>query len=217
MQLFEKYRPATWDEVLGQDKIVKRLRKMSETCGLVGQVYWLSGKSGQGKTTIAKLIAAEVADPFNVQEFDGSKLTPAGVDEMERNMRLHGMPFTTGKTGRAYIINEAHRLRPDVITRLEVLCEPMPEHCVIIFTTTVEGQLEFFDKLDAKPFLSRCIKFSLAQRGICELFAQRVHEIATEEGLNGQPVSEYEKLAKRCRNNMREMLQAVQACEMLTE
>jgi DNA polymerase III gamma/tau subunit len=60
--LAERYRPATWDEVVGQEKVVARLRALSARGGLAGRAYWLSGQSGTGKTTIARLIAQEVAD-----------------------------------------------------------------------------------------------------------------------------------------------------------
>ena len=59
--LYEKYRPKTFAEVLGQDKIVKRLNILAQT-SLAGRAYWITGQSGTGKTTIAKIIAAQCAD-----------------------------------------------------------------------------------------------------------------------------------------------------------
>ena len=44
-----------------------------------GRAYWLSGQSGTGKTTIARLIGLDVADPFNVTELDAATLTLADV------------------------------------------------------------------------------------------------------------------------------------------
>jgi DNA-binding NtrC family response regulator len=52
MQLTEKYRPATWSDVVGQDKIVGRIRQLAQR-GLAGRAYWITGQSGTGKTTIA--------------------------------------------------------------------------------------------------------------------------------------------------------------------
>ena len=51
--------------------------------------------------------------------------------------------------------------------------------------------------------------------GLAEAFAQRAHEIADAEGLNGRPVSSYVNLAKRCKNNFRQMLQRIEAGQML--
>src|SRR5688572_26496950 len=73
--LADKYRPATWEEVVGQDKVVSRLRALAKRGGLAGRAYWLSGQSGTGKTTIARLIAAEVADRFLIEELDAAALT----------------------------------------------------------------------------------------------------------------------------------------------
>jgi DNA polymerase III gamma/tau subunit len=56
--LADKYRPSSWSEVVGQDKTVSRLQALAKRGGLAGRAYWLSGQSGTGKTTIARLIAA---------------------------------------------------------------------------------------------------------------------------------------------------------------
>src|SRR3954447_17285380 len=59
--LTEQYQPRTWADVVGQDKIVQRVQALAKR-GLAGRAYWISGQSGTGKTTIARLIAQEVAD-----------------------------------------------------------------------------------------------------------------------------------------------------------
>ena len=64
MQLHEQYRPTTWGGVVGQDEAVKRFRTIAKR-GVGGRAFWIAGPSGTGKTTIARLIAAEIADPFN--------------------------------------------------------------------------------------------------------------------------------------------------------
>ncbi len=60
MPLYEKYRPDTWAQVVAQDKAVNALQRLSERVGLGGKAYWITGASGTGKTTIARLIAAEI-------------------------------------------------------------------------------------------------------------------------------------------------------------
>ena len=52
MQLFEEYRPKNWDEVVGQDRVLEKIKVLFNR-GLSGRAYWLSGSSGTGKTTIA--------------------------------------------------------------------------------------------------------------------------------------------------------------------
>lgn len=81
--LYEQYRPQTWADVLGQDKVISKIDRLRAR-GLAGRAYWLSGQSGTGKTTIARLIAAEVAEDFNVEEVDATDLSAARVRELER-------------------------------------------------------------------------------------------------------------------------------------
>ena len=211
LPLFEKYRPAAWSDVVGQDKTIKKIKTLLAR-GIGGRAFWIAGQSGTGKTTIAKLIGAEVADVDFVEEIDATDLTPARLRKVEQTMSL----FSWGKGGRCYIVNEAHGLSRPAIRQLLVLLERLPSHCVMIFTTTIEGQeLLFEDKEDTSPLLSRCIKLDLARRNLCQGFAARAREIAEKEGLNGQPLAKYVRLVQDCKNNMRAVLQAIESGEML--
>jgi DNA polymerase III gamma/tau subunit len=60
--LADKWRPRSWVEVVGQDKVVATFRRIISRGEIGGRAYWFSGKSGTGKTTCAHLVAAEVAD-----------------------------------------------------------------------------------------------------------------------------------------------------------
>ena len=212
--LCEAYRPKTCGELIAQPGLVKKIDTLRKR-GLSGRGYWISGPSGGGKTTIARLIAREVADPFATYETDAGSVTTATVRDMAERFSRYGWGELGGH---AWIINEAHGLRKDTMRALLVLFDDLPQHVSIFFTTTEDGQAELFEgAIDAAPLLSRCTILALARRDVAGPFAERVRDIATAEGLNGKPLTAYVRLLKECRNNMRAALQAVEAGRMITE
>ena len=209
MELYEQYRPATLDEMVGQDKAVAILRSYEKRDSLGGRAYFITGQSGTGKTTLARIIADILADPLYVKETDAGRLTMRDIEEMKADSWYRPM---TDKAGRVYIFNEAHGLRKDVLRTLLVLMEDaqFKKYGTVVFTTTVDGQLTFEDsKDDAGPFLSRCTILPLARRDIAQPFAERARWIADQEGLNGRPVEDYVKLARKHGSNMRAMLEEI--------
>lgn len=213
MQLSEAYRPRTWSDVIGQDRIINRLVALSRK-GLGGRAYLLTGSSGTGKTTIARLIAGEVAPAYSTLEIDAGDVTAGLIDQLNTEWRRSRVMPERGKDGRALIVNECHGLNARQLRQLLVAIETLPEWVVVVFTTTADG-LDTLDGIDAAPFLSRCLRIDLSRRIGADVLARHVRGIAVTAGLDGQPIERYIRLAKECRNNVREMLNRVEAGEML--
>lgn len=205
--LYEQYRPKDLDDVVGQDDAIQRIRRIAER-GLVGRVFWITGPSGTGKTTIARIIADRVAGhDCAIEEIDAQDLNMETVRRWEDKCAFRPL---TGEAW-AFIVNEAHGLSAKVVSRLQTtLEEPGVQRCSTwCFTTTPRGEQKLFDGvMDTAPFLSRAVEISL-HRGEENIlaFARRVADIASRERLGNLTVVDAVALVKRHRCNMRSALQ----------
>lgn len=220
MMLYERVRPRAFEAVVGQDKAVALLRRMGDA-GHGGRAYWISGPTGVGKTTLARIVAASHCGESGVVELDSADDVDGGqLDNIDAALCFR--PLWVERERRCWIINEAHGLRPSAIRRLLGIIERMGRDadgrvCLIFTTTNVAEEGVFGNQIDAGPLLGRCTYVRLTNQGLAKAGASLVRRVAMEHGLDGQPESAYVKLMQECGNSIRKALVRVEEGYMLAK
>ncbi len=150
-----------------------------------------------------------MANDFDIIELDGDKCSVQAVRDIEKNI-LHGSLYGSW---RVWIINEAHAMTRQAVQAWLTLLEKIPAQRLFIFTTTEPIHDDLFGNF-SHPFASRCKVFTFTNQGLAQDMAQRARQIALAEDLDGQPEHKYYRLVQDCKNNMRQVLQRIEACEM---
>ncbi len=131
--LYRKYRPQNWEEVIGQEHVVKTLTNAIKL-DRVSHAYLFAGPRGTGKTTIARLLAKSLgASDLDLIEIDAA--SNRGIDEI-RELR-DGIKFapTAGKY-KVFIIDEVHQLTKEAFNALLKTLEEPPAHAIFVLATT---------------------------------------------------------------------------------
>jgi len=217
MNLHEQYRPRAWQDVIAQERAIDTINRL-RVRGLGGRAFWLSGRSGTGKTTIGRLIAQEVAgSSMGVEEVDATaSLTAAKLESIADRFDGRGL-----FGGHALLVNEAHGLRKDAVRFLLTWIERLPEHAVIVFTSSLpiedKKQTDLLSEIghETWPLLSRCTVIKMQERDTADAYAAHLKRIAERENLDGQPVERYKKLVNDCRGNLRRCLQEIEAGKLM--
>ena len=169
--LYRKYRPQTFDDVVGQQSVTETLKTQLRT-GRLSHAYLFTGTRGTGKTSCAKILAKAVncLDPqdgnpcnrcsacrsidsgacMDVLEIDAASNN--GVDNV-RALRDDAVYTPAEVRRRVYIIDEVHMLSTAAFNALLKILEEPPEHLLFILATTE------LHKVPA-TILSRCQRFS---------------------------------------------------------
>lgn len=168
--LYRKYRPNTFDSIIGQENVTKILKNQIKN-GKISHAYLFSGTRGTGKTSAAKVFARAInclnpqdGEPCNECSvckgiLDGSitdviEMDAASNNSVEniRQIRQEVVYATVDVKYRVYIIDEVHMLTTSAFNALLKTLEEPPENVVFILATTEQHKIPI-------TILSRCLKF----------------------------------------------------------
>ena len=218
--LARKYRPRNFDELIGQDALVRTL-KNAISSGRIAHAFMLTGVRGIGKTTTARIIAKAL----NYKGPDGKSGPTVGptddcplcqaitedrhpdVIEMDAashtgvdNMRdiLDGVRYAPVEARyKIYIIDEVHMLSPSAFNALLKTLEEPPEHVKFIFATTEIRKVPV-------TVLSRCQRFDL-RRVAFETLCKHYKDIGTKENVTAEDAA-IEMIARAADGSVRDGL-----------
>lgn len=208
-----KYRPRTFDDVLGQDHVVQTLRN-AITQDRIAQAYLFVGPRGTGKTSTARILAKALNCPggpsadfdpddpmckeigegnsLDVLEIDGASNN--GVDHVRDLRETVQFAPSSGKY-RIYYIDEVHMLSTAAFNALLKTLEEPPAHVKFIFATTEPQKI-------LPTIISRCQRFDL-RRIPTDIIADHLLHIAKLEGLQLNEAAAY-SIAKGSEGGMRD-------------
>ena len=223
--LYRKYRPQTFDDVVGQMSVTQTLKTQLQS-GRLSHAYLFTGSRGTGKTSSAKILAKAVncenpqdGNPCNrcksclaidagscmdVLEIDAASNN--GVDNV-RDLRDDAIYSPSQVKMRVYIIDEVHMLSISAFNALLKIIEEPPEHLLFILATTE------LHKVPA-TILSRCQRFSF-RRISQEDIAARLQYVAYEEKIELDDTAA-RVLARLADGGMRDGLSLLDQCASAT-
>jgi len=224
--LYRKYRPQTFDDMVGQMAVTQTL-KTQLISGRLSHAYLFTGSRGTGKTSCAKILAKAVncenpidGNPCNccescrsidagscmdVLEIDAASNN--GVDNV-RDLRDDAVYTPSQVKMRVYIIDEVHMLSISAFNALLKIIEEPPEHLLFILATTE------LHKVPA-TILSRCQRFAF-RRISQEDIAARLQYVAYQENIDLDD-SAARVLARLADGGMRDGLSLLDQCASATE
>ena len=223
--LYRKYRPQTFDDVVGQLAVTQTLKNQLQT-GKLSHAYLFTGSRGTGKTSSAKILAKAVnclnpqdGNPCNMCEacraidsgscMDVLEIDAAsnnGVDNV-RDLRDDAVYTPSQVKMRVYIIDEVHMLSISAFNALLKIIEEPPEHLLFILATTELHKVP-------STILSRCQRFSFRRIDQGDI-AARLQYVAYQENIDLDD-SAARVLARLADGGMRDGLSLLDQCASAT-
>ena len=219
--LYRKFRPDEFEDVKGQDAIVRTLKNQINA-DRIGHAYLFCGTRGTGKTTVAKIFAKAVncehpvdgspcgecamcksiaaGTSMNVIEIDAASNN--GVDNIREIREEVTYRPTEGKY-KVYIIDEVHMLSIGAFNALLKTLEEPPEYVIFILATTEAHKIPI-------TILSRCQRYDFKRISI-ETIAARLRDLIDKEGWDVEDKA-VRYIAKMADGSMRDSLSLLDQC-----
>ncbi|MCR5608709.1 MAG: DNA polymerase III subunit gamma/tau [Lachnospiraceae bacterium] len=219
--LYRKFRPGEFEDVKGQEHIIKALKNQVKT-DRIGHAYMFSGTRGTGKTTVAKIMAKAVncenpvdGSPcnkcaicqsinnhtsLNVIEIDAASNN--GVDNIRQIVDEVQYSPTEGKY-KVYIIDEVHMLSTGAFNALLKTLEEPPAYVIFILATTEPHKIPV-------TILSRCQRYEFKRMQVSTI-VERINELAVKENVDIEERAAL-YIAKMADGAMRDALSLLDQC-----
>jgi DNA polymerase-3 subunit gamma/tau len=224
--LYRKYRPQDFEEVVGQEGVVRTLTN-AISHGQIRQAYLFAGPRGTGKTSLARILAKALnceqgptpnpdktchacrtiaeGNSLDVVEMDAA--SQRGIDDV-REIRERVVLQPVEGRYKVYILDEAHQLTDAAFNALLKLIEEPPPHLVFIFCTTDLSKM-------LATVRSRCQTFSFSRPRLAELVAL-LRRVADGEGIEA-PDAALSLIARAARGSYRDAISTLDQLAAATE
>ncbi len=219
--LYRQWRPDTFDEVVGQDVVIRTLKNQLES-GRIAHAYLFCGSRGTGKTSTAKIFARAVnctdlqengpcgkcevcvslASGNNMDIIEIDAASNNSVDDVRDLREKIKFPPAVGKY-RVYIVDEVHMLSAGAFNALLKTLEEPPAHAVFILATTAPHKLP-------STILSRCQRFDF-KRIPLRTIVNRLKTICSRIGAEVEEAGLF-TIARWAEGGMRDALSLLDQC-----